>query len=59
MILGRVYEGSLQSYLTIDLAEVFYWACLAEVARDYAWRDPRLSEWADYLTYPVRNVFHL
>jgi len=59
MILGRVYEGSLQSYLTIDLVEVFYWACLAEVARDYAWRDSRLNEWADYLSYPVRNVFEL
>lgn len=59
MILGRVYAGELQSYLTIDLVEVFYWACLAEVAKDYAWRDPRLTDWADYLSYPVRNVFGL
>ncbi len=58
-ILGRVYEGESQSFLTIDLVEVFYWACLAEVAKDYAWREPRLSEWAEYLSFPVRNVFQL
>ncbi|MFM8927705.1 MAG: hypothetical protein ACKOFA_05850 [Rhodoluna sp.] len=58
-ILGRVYEGEMQTLLTIDLVEVFYWACLAEVARDYAWRDPRLSEWADYLNYPVKSIFRI
>jgi len=26
------------------------------VARDYAWRDPRLEVWADYLSYPVKSV---
>lgn len=58
-ILGRVYEGEMQNFLTIDLVEVFYWAALAVVARDYVWRDPRLETWAEYLSYPVRNVFSL
>ena len=58
-ILGRVYEGEMQSHLTIDLITAFYWACIAEIARDYAWRDPRLNQWADYLSYPVRNIFGL
>lgn len=56
-VLGRVFEDETKSHLTIDLVTVFYWACLAEVARDYAWRDPRLNEWADYLSFPVKAVF--
>jgi hypothetical protein len=42
--------------LSIDLLNVFFWAALAEVARDYAWRDERMSYWADYLAYPVKAV---
>jgi hypothetical protein len=56
-VLGRVFEDDTKNYLTIDLVTVFYWACLAQVAQDYAWRDPRLIEWAEYLSYPVRGVF--
>ena len=58
-VLGRVFEDETKNYLTINLVTVFYWACLAEVAKDYAWREPRLKDWADYLTYPVRTVFSL
>lgn len=58
-ILGRVYGDEQQNYLTIDLITVFYWACIAQVAEDYAWREPRLTEWAEYLSYPVRSIFGL
>ena len=58
-ILGRVYEDETQNFLTIDLVTVFYWACLAQVADDYVWREPRLAEWSEYLSYPVRSVFGL
>ena len=58
-ILGRVFEDETKNYLTVDLVTVFYWACLARVAQDYAWREPRLNEWADYLSYPVKTVFKL
>jgi len=58
-ILGRVFEDDTKNHLTIDLVNVFYWACLAQVATDYAWREPRLMEWAEYLSYPVRSVFRL
>lgn len=58
-ILGRVYGDEQQNYLTIDLITVFYWACIAQVAEDYAWREPRLTEWAAYLSYPVRSIFGL
>ncbi len=56
-ILGRVFEDETKNYLTINLVTVFYWACLAVVARDYAWREPRLEEWADYLAFPVESIF--
>ena len=56
-VLGRVFEDDTKNYLTIDLVTVFYWACLAQVSQDYAWREPRLLEWAEYLSYPVRAVF--
>jgi hypothetical protein len=58
-ILGRVFEDETKNYLTIDLVTVFYWSCIAQVAEDYAWREPALKEWAEYLSYPVRSVFRL
>jgi len=58
-ILGRVFEDETKNYLTIDLVTVFYWSCIAQVAQDYAWREPALKEWAEYLSYPVRTVFGL
>jgi hypothetical protein len=30
---------------------------MAKVARDYAWRDPRLEYAAEYLEYPVKRAF--
>lgn len=58
-ILGRVFEDETKNYLTIDLVTVFYWACIAEVASDYTWREPALGEWSEYLAYPVATVFGL
>lgn len=51
--LGRAFPDQSISHLSIDLLNVFFWAALAEVARDYAWRDQKLSVYADYLSYPV------
>jgi hypothetical protein len=51
--LGRAFPDQSISHLSIDLLNVFFWASLAEVARDYVWRDARLAGWADYLSYPV------
>jgi hypothetical protein len=36
---------------------VFFWAALAQIARDYAWRMPQLAMYADYLEYPVVAAF--
>ena len=55
-MLGRAFPDESVSHLSIDLLNVFFWRALAEVARDYAWRDPRLEVWADYLSYPVKSV---
>lgn len=55
-MLGRAFPDEAISHLSIDLLNVFFWAAMAETARDYAWRDSRLSGWADYLSYPVRVV---
>lgn len=55
-IIGRAFPGESISHLSIDLIHVFFWAALAEAARKYAWRDERLSFWADYLSYPVKVV---
>ena len=56
-MLGRVFEGDSKSYLTVDLLNVFYFACLALIARDYAWRMPALAVYAEYVSFPVRSVF--
>jgi hypothetical protein len=55
-MIGRAFPDDSVSDLTIDLVNVFFWAALAEVARDYAWRHPQLSVYADYLSYPVRSA---
>lgn len=55
-IIGRAFPGESISHLSVDLIHVFFWAAMAEAARKYAWRDPRLSYWADYLAYPVKAV---
>ena len=53
-MLGRAFPDDASSDLTIDLINVFFWAALAEVARDYAWRHRVLANYAEYLSYPVR-----
>jgi hypothetical protein len=55
-IIGRAFPGESISHLSVDLIHVFFWAAMAEAARKYAWRDPRLNFWADYLAYPVKAV---
>lgn len=55
-MMGRSFPDEAISHLSIDLLNVFFWAALGEVARDFAWRDPRMEFWADYLAYPVRSI---
>jgi hypothetical protein len=52
-MLGRAFPDDAISTLSIDLLNVYFWACIAAVARDYAWKDPQLSRFADYLEYPL------
>ena len=56
-ILGQAFTRGEMNAFDIDLIDVFYWAALAQVARDYAWREDRLEEWCEYLEYPVRRTF--
>lgn len=56
-VLGQAFNNVEMNAFDIDLIDVFYWAALARVARDYSWRDERLTEWCDYLEYPVRRAF--
>lgn len=56
-VLGQAFNQGEMNAFDIDLIDVFYWAALARVARDYAWRDERLAAWCDYLEYPVRRAF--
>lgn len=55
-VLGFAFPDETVSHLSVDLLQVFFWAALAEVARDLAWRDDRLAMWADYLSYPVEII---
>ena len=52
-MLGRAFTDDAISTLSIDLLNVYFWACIAAVARDYAWKDPQLARFADYLEYPL------
>jgi hypothetical protein len=56
-VLGRAFNDGEMSAFDVDLIDVFYWASLAQVARDFIWRDQRLEAWAEYLEYPVRRAF--
>ncbi len=56
-MIGRAYPGDAVTHLAVDLLNVFFWACLAKIARDYAWRSPQLAAYADYLEYPVVAAF--
>jgi hypothetical protein len=52
-MLGRAFPDEAISTLSIDLLNVYFWAALGEVARDYAWKDAELSLYADYLQFPL------
>ena len=56
-MIGRVYPGDSVTHLAVDVLNVFFWAALAQIARDYAWRSPQLEAYADYLEYPVVAAF--
>lgn len=53
-MLGRAFPDDSITALSIDLLNVFFWACMAEVAKDYFWKEPELVGMASYLEYPVR-----
>jgi hypothetical protein len=55
--LGRAFPGDTVSYLSVDLINVFFWAVLAELADDLAWRDSSLSWKAQYLRFPLNSIF--
>jgi hypothetical protein len=52
-MLGRAFPDDSVSSLSVSLLNVYFWACLAEVARDYAWKEPKLALYSDYLDYPL------
>jgi hypothetical protein len=52
-MLGRAFPDEAVSTLSIDLLNVYFWGCLAQVARDYAWKESALGMYADYLEYPL------
>jgi hypothetical protein len=54
--LGKAFPADAVSQLTIDLVELFYWASLAVVARDLAWRNSELAWKSDYLEFPLNVV---
>jgi hypothetical protein len=55
--IGKAFPGESMTHISVDLLNVFFWAALAQVARDYAWRSPNLEFMADYLEYPVKRAF--
>ena len=52
-MLGRAFPDDSISTLSVSLLNVYFWACLAEIARDYAWSAPQLLTYSDYLEYPL------
>ena len=56
-MIGKAFPGDSISHLSVDLLNVFFWAAMGKVARDYAWRSPQLEMMADYLEYPVRRAY--
>ena len=52
-MLGRAFPDDSISALSVDLLNVYFWACLAEVARKYSWKERELADLADYLEYPL------
>ena len=56
-MIGRAFPGDAVTHLAVDVLNAFFWAALAQIARDYAWRSPQLAMYADYLEYPVVAAF--
>lgn len=54
--LGKAFPSDTVSQLTIDLIQVFFWGCLAELADDFAWKNPELTWKAEYLRFPLRTL---
>ena len=54
--LGRAFPGDTISYLSVDLINIFFWAVIAELADDLAWRNPNLSWKAEYLRFPLHYI---
>jgi hypothetical protein len=52
-MLGRAFPEDSISSLSVSLLNVYFWSCLAEVARDYAWKEPQLAHYCNYLDYPL------
>jgi hypothetical protein len=52
-MLGRAFPDDSISTLSVSLLNVYFWACLAEIARDYAWSQPQLLTYSSYLEYPL------
>ena len=52
-MLGRAFPDESISSLSIDLINVYFWGCLALVARRYAWKEPAIERYADYLELPL------
>lgn len=52
-MLGRAFPDESISSLSIDLLNAYFWGALAQVARDYAWKEPNLQSFAHYLEYPL------
>lgn len=58
-MLGKAFPGDSMTHISVDLLNIFFWASLAKVARDFAWRDGRLVFAAEYLEYPVKRAFQV
>lgn len=54
--IGKAFPQDTISQLTIDLSQVFFWACLAELADDLAWKNPELAWKSEYLKFPLRTI---
>jgi hypothetical protein len=54
--LGKAFPGDTISYLSVDLITIFFWAAMAELADDLAWRSDALRWKAAYLRFPLHTL---
>ena len=54
--LAKAFPGDTISYLSVDLLTIFYWATIAELADDLAWRSEALRWKAAYLRFPILSL---